>query len=189
MNYSEPPHPSTGARRALHGLILLLLATLVLNDARGLPSLRLLVQKETVPAQHANLPYLSAVGAAPLRFAPPPAVPEPVASAAPISATPAPATGASEEITAVEPLATPNLDADTLPEGKQAPKEVLAKDPPRILLDDVRPAVRPEEFLPYFQIPGRKQPGELTVIVPVPPSAPAPSTLPPSSATYTQTPK
>ena len=186
MNYSERSHPSTGACRAWHGLILLLLGPLILNDARGLPSLRLLVQKETVPAQHTSLPYLSAVGPAPLRFAPP--VPEPVAPAAAVSTTPAPPTDASDKITAVEALATPDLDADTVPEAKPAP-ETLPKDPPRILLDDVRPAVRPEEFLPYFQIPGRKQAGELTVVVPVPPSVPAPSTLPPSSATYTQTPK
>ena len=39
-----------------------------------------------------------------------------------------------------------------------------------IIPDDVRPAVRAEDFLPYFQIPG----------------AAAPAPLPPSTATYTQ---
>jgi hypothetical protein len=47
------------------------------------------------------------------------------------------------------------------------------------LPDDLRQPTRPEDFLPYFQLPG---PG-------VNPGVPAPAPLPPSSATYTQTPR
>ena len=198
MNYSEPPHPNTDARRALHGLSLLLLATLILNDARGVPSIRVLVQKEALPRKLRSSPYLSTVGPAPLRFAALPAPPDPVAPA-PIGAPLPTAAVASEETNAIGPLATAatlsspdtteSPDAATTLEAKPEPNETPVKEPPRILLDDVRPAVRPEEFLPYFQIPGGKQRGEVTIVVPVPHAAPAGASLPPSSATYTQTPK
>ncbi len=49
---------------------------------------------------------------------------------------------------------------------------------PSIIPDDIRPRVRMEEFLPFFQLPG-----------PAAPTAPAPEspdTVPPSSATYRQ---
>jgi hypothetical protein len=61
--------------------------------------------------------------------------------------------------------------------------------PAAILPDDVRPAVRPEDFLPFFQFPAPGGTGNVRVIVPVAPTAPsAPGTQPPSSATYIQTP-
>ena len=192
MNYSEPPHPPTGARRALHGLILLRLATLIPSDAHGISSLRLRVHQESVPEKRGSSPYLSTIGPAPLRFGAVPALPEPVPPP-PVSTTPAPAAAPSEDFNAAAPLTTPAATSQpgavTAPDAQPEPRETPAKDPPRILLDDVRPAVRPEEFLPYFQIPGSKQAGEFTLVVPVPRSAPASAPIAPSSATYTQTPK
>jgi hypothetical protein len=79
---------------------------------------------------------------------------------------------------------------DIPPEGKPAPV-AGPKPPAAILPDDTRPAVRPEDFLPFFQVPGAaKSAGEVNVIMPAnalttPPAAP----LPRSSATYTQSPK
>ena len=62
--------------------------------------------------------------------------------------------------------------------------------PSAILPDEVRPQVRPEDFLPFFQVPGSAtQPGDVTLVMPVPRSVPTPPALPPSSATYTQTQK
>jgi hypothetical protein len=181
-----------GARRAWHGLILLLLATLILTDAHGIPSLRLQVHSGTVPPPRDSRPYLSTVGPAPLRFAAIPEPPQP-APPGPVSTPPAPAAAPAGEAAAIEPALTPASPSQPGPApATETPLEspaVPAKEPARILIDDVRPAVRPEEFLPYFQVPGGKQPGELTVIVPVPSPAPPSAPLPPSSATYTQTPK
>lgn len=76
------------------------------------------------------------------------------------------------------------------PAGNE-PSAPSIKTPPAILPDDLRSTVRPEDFLPYFQIPGSAQnPGDVTLLVPaLPKNAPAPATIPASSATYTQTPK
>lgn len=60
--------------------------------------------------------------------------------------------------------------------------------PAPILPDETRPQVRPEDFLPYFQIPAT-QPGDPNVIVPVPRQTSGSIPVPPSSATYTQTPR
>ena len=59
------------------------------------------------------------------------------------------------------------------PQGEPAPPISAKPIPPAILPDDTRPRVRAEDFLPYFRIPG----------------VPVPAQLPPSSATYTQTPR
>jgi len=62
--------------------------------------------------------------------------------------------------------------------------------PLAILPDELHPQVRPEDFLPFFQIPGAATgPGDVTLVVPVPRNPPAPPTQPTSSATYTQTQK
>lgn len=72
------------------------------------------------------------------------------------------------------------------------PAAAPAKAPPAAILpDDTRPSVRPEDFLPYFQVPGAaKSANEVNVIMPAniftPPAA---APLPPSSATYTQSPR
>ncbi|MGH7945823.1 MAG: hypothetical protein ACREH8_11265 [Opitutaceae bacterium] len=187
MNHSERPHLPSGARRALHGLILLLPATLTLKDAHAFPCIRQLVRADIGRQGTGNSPYLPAVGPAPLRFAAAPEVPD-SSPPRPVSEVPSDSTGSSEENIAAEP--TPPPDVTTVSDAKTESKETPPnKETPGILWDDAHPAVRPEDFLPYFQIPGGKQPGEVTIVVPVPRSAPAPAPLPPSSATYTQTPQ
>ena len=187
MNHSEPPHLPTGARRALHGLILLVLATLILSQAHGVPSIRVLQEGEIVIGPLPNRPYLPAIGPAPLRFAaePLPRAPRPVAET---TALPAAVTLPLEET----PLDVAPAPSDTVTDAGPTPEHAdptSAREPARILLDDVRPQVRPEEFLPYFQVPRSKHPGELTIMAPVPPAPPAPAANRPSSATYTQSPQ
>ncbi len=62
------------------------------------------------------------------------------------------------------------------------------KPTPRAIIPDAtRPTVRPEDFLPYFQIPGSaRSANEVNVIMPANSvTSPAPATLPPSTATFT----
>lgn len=142
-----------------------------------------------VPDGIESPPYLPALkGAMALRFqaAPPVPMPEPKPTPAttPAAATPEPA-----------PAARPAVAAETTTEPAR-------KDPasPRtsstygrlesgLVADDARAAVRPEDFLPYFQIPGSSRNPNDVILVPGAPSAPVPGAIPPSSATYTQTPK
>jgi len=139
------------------------------------------------------IPYLPIVGAPPLRFqeVTPPAdlVTRPAAAAPPVPAlsltesSVALANAAAAHSAAMATRAPEETPAATVkPESKvtEAPA-APAKGAPAILPDDARPQVHPEDFLPYFQIPGAtRQPGDVT------PVAPAPAPLPPSSATYTQ---
>ena len=149
--------------------------------------------------------YLPVVGAPPLRFQeampPPDLVTRPPAAAPP---TPAltrtessvalanAAAARSTSITETEPTPVAAPVVAEKPANKETPPPPQKSAPP-ILRDDARPQVRPEDFLPYFQIPGAAHhPSDVTVIVPAPsvPAAPAaPGTLPPSSATYTQSPR
>jgi hypothetical protein len=83
---------------------------------------------------------------------------------------------------------------DTKPDKsnpKETPPPAKPAGPRSILPDDTRPSVKPEDFLPFFQIPGTaKAPGEASLIIPASALvAPTASPIPPSSATYTQTPK
>ena len=148
-------------------------------------------------------PYLPVTGAPPLRFqevAPPPdLVTQPAAAAPPTPAlTPTEASVAQANAAAArsatitespEPVAPAPESVEPAP-IKATPATPPAKIPAAILPDNARPSVRPEDFLPYFQIPGSAQnPADVTLLVPVPRSAPAPAPLPPSSATYTQSPK
>ncbi len=147
------------------------------------------------------MPYLAFVGAPALRFQkatpPPDVVPRPPAGAPPVP----PLTPTESAVALANAAAAQSAKAgmrppdetraiDTKPEPKPAPPPG-SKPPAAILPDDTRPAVRPEDFLPYFQVPGAaKTAGEVNVIMPAnafttPPSAP----IPPSSATYTQSPK
>ena len=143
-------------------------------------------------AEPALLPYLAVLGPPPLRFAAAPPPPDltvrPPAGAPPIPAsanadsTLAPAASAE---TKSSPAVAANTAASTeTPASADHNAPSPAKAPPAILPDDARPAVRPEDFLPYFQIPG--QPGGVNLLVPVPRGAPGPAQLPPSTATYTQ---
>ena len=142
--------------------------------------------------------YLPVVGAPQLRFQPKPIVAEPAPKLAATTVTAAPATPSSPE----NDLITPRLPGakdngtDTTAQatvdksGATTPAPPATKPPPAIIPDDLRPAVRAEDFLPYFQMPGSaRNLGDVTLLMPVPRSAPAPAAIPPSSATYTQTPK
>jgi hypothetical protein len=53
-----------------------------------------------------------------------------------------------------------------------------------IIPDTVRPQVQAEDFLPFFLIPGTTSKPDGQV-----PAAPQPGQMPPSTATYTQTPR
>ncbi len=197
MNHREPPHLSAGTRRALHCLSLLLLPALAPDGAHALPRSEMPVtgsDRSTDPK-----PYLPATGAPPLRFqeaAPPPdLVTRPAAAAPPTPAlTPtessvAQANAAAARSTAVSeaPAVTPASAASETPAAKSTPP--TTKGPTAILPDNARPSVRPEDFLPYFQIPGSAQtPADVTLLVPAAKAPPAPAPLPPSSATYRQTP-
>lgn len=183
MNHCEPTHSLRRARKAWYCLSLPLLAAIapvgLHAQTQPRPFIRTAKADTTEPT-----PYLRVKGAPALRFqepAPPPdLVTRPAAGAPPTPAlTPAETSVALANAAAAEPAAaTPAPLAD-----KPAPKV-----PAPILRDDTRPTVRPEDFLPYFQIPGSaQQPGEATLIAPAPRSAPIPATLPPSSATYRQT--
>jgi hypothetical protein len=70
---------------------------------------------------------------------------------------------------------------------KPAPNPAKAP-PPAIIPDDARPSVRPEDFLPYFQLPGAGKPGDVNLLVPASALRGDTGSLPvqPSSATYTQ---
>lgn len=147
-------------------------------------------------------PYLVAHGAPPLRFH------EPAPAAGLVIRPPIP--GASRPAT-VDTTVDENLESISAPlsgESISFPNpspleneseihdpiepEGLTSAPHRtprpILPDEMRPQARPEDFLPFFQIPAA-QPGDVNVFVPAPRAPAAPSSLPLSSATYTQTPR
>jgi hypothetical protein len=201
MNYREPPHLPAGVRRALHCLSLLLLPALAPDGVRALPHSGTPGRRPDL--RNANVtPYLPTLGAPPLRIQeaspPPDLVTRPAAAAPPTPAlTPTEASVAlanaaaarSAAVTAVEqpePIAPPEP-----PPAAEVEAPAPAKTPPPILPDEARPTVRPEDFLPYFQIPGSSpRSPDVTLLVPAVPTAPSPAaTLPPSSATYTQSPK
>ncbi len=205
MNYREPPHLPAGVRRALHCLSLLLLPALAPEGVRALPHSG--TPGGRLDLRNANVtPYLPNLGAPPLRIqdaSPPPDLVTRPAAAAP----PTPALTPTETSVALENAAAARSTAVTTEEriepapppeqpeapAAQAPVPAPApeKTPPPILPDNARPTVRPEDFLPYFQIPGSSHRSpDVTLLVPAAPTAPAPAaTLPPSSATYTQSPK
>lgn len=198
MNHREPPHaPGRLGWAGLRLVLLTLLAVtpLCVQAQSRRAHLGLAVGRAAEP-----MPYLVAAGAPPLRFAPAPLPPEPAPTAPAASSTSSatktdPASKTTPDFisplvpepvaAASKPAELPNETTETTDAAKPA-----VKTPPPILADDVRPAVRPEDFLPFFQVPGSaRRPGTLNVVVPVPPAPPAPGILPPSSATYTQTPK
>jgi hypothetical protein len=198
MNHREPPHLPAGVRRALHCLSLLLLPAMAPDGVHAIARSR--------PTQGGALgagstPYLPVAGSPPLRFqeaAPPPDLTTRPAAAAPptpaLTPTESSVAQANADASRSTTIAEPAQSQPAAPTAEKAPAKDAplprAKTPPPILPDDARPAVRPEDFLPYFQIPGSAQnPSDVTLLVPAPRSAPAPAPLPPSSATYTQTPK
>jgi len=196
MNHREPPHLSAGARRALHCLSLLLLPAMAPDGVHALP--RSNPQKPASDRRTDPIPYLPVTGAPPLRFqeaAPPPdLVTRPVAAAPPTPAlTPTETSVAQANAEAARSAAIsegPSTATPTAtPSSGPKPFAPATKTPPAILPDNARPAVHPEDFLPYFQIPGAAQsPTDVTLLVPASKPPPAPAPLPPSSAAYRQTP-
>ncbi len=194
MNHREPPQRSAGARRAFRCLSLLLLPALAPVGAQAMP--RPGPPGADTDRRAAPNPYLPAIGAPPLRFQeaspPPDLVTRPAAAAPPTPAlTPTESSVALANAAAARSAAvseTP-VSADVPPTsapGPAKPATAPAKTPSAILPDSARPAVRPEDFLPYFQVPGASQnPSDVTLPVPAAPTAPA--ALPNSSATYRQT--
>jgi len=190
MNYREPTTTSKGVGRAFPCLALLLLPSLSGAHASAWP--------QPLPPAGLTQPssYLVALGAPPLRFqetAPTAALatrpPIPVPSRIERVDTSSEATDVSLR-PELEPHAQPALDAQastnkSINESEPSNRPV-GKTPLPILPDETRSQARPEDFLPFFQIPVA-QPGDVSVIVPVPRAPTNASTLPVSSATYTQT--
>jgi hypothetical protein len=184
MNHREPTHPPKRMRKALHCLSLLLIpalapaSILVATRSRVAPGLPV-EQQEAEP-----MPYLPAVGAPSLRFraAPPP----PDLTARPTAAAPPlPALSRTESSVALANAAAAQSAgargaADSHPgENNNSPAAKHAPLP--ILPDEIHLQVRPEDFLPFFQVPE-------SVTQPNGVNSRGPAALPPSSATYSQTP-
>jgi len=150
--------------------------------------------------------YLRVVGAPPLRFVeatpPPDLVTRPPAAGTPpvLAANQEPelellSEETTEELT--EQTATTEV-VDAMPVAESPPTAAAeirtepipaSEGPAPILPDDTRPSLQPEDFLPFFQMPGTgRMTSDVTVIAPVPRQAPPPPAQPPSSATYRQTP-
>ena len=194
MNHREPTSVPKGTGRALPCLALLLLPLMSGVRASARPQLPIdagLTQQK---------PYLVALGAPPLRFQEPAPTadlvvrpPKPGTPRAPSLDTSA---GNSEAMAHSSPELSSNnkssLTAHASVANPSTEAEVSlstpAKTPLPILPDETRSQARAEDFLPFFQIPAT-QPGDVTVVVPVPRAPAAPSPLPLSSATYTQTPR
>lgn len=199
MNYREPPQLPVGARRALRCLSLLLLPAIAPKAAHSSPRSRPPAGLTDEPHRPKPVPYLVALGAPSLRFQrptpPPDLVTHPAAAAPPVPAlTPtesavAQANAAASQAAAVRttPAADPG-STEAKPKDATTPAKPTSKR--SILPDDTRPAIKPEDFLPFFQIPGTaKAPGDISVIAPASLNTPTAAPIPPSSATYTQTPK
>ena len=192
MNHCEPPHPRAAVRQAVICLSLGLLPVLAPHRVDAKPLLRPLFA--VVSPASVSAPYLPAIGAPQLRFAEAALPPERSPQSAPVVAAvtpPSVATAPAESVPVAEsaPATSAALNAHG-DETRAAPNPDRAKDPEPILRDDVRPVVKPEDFLPYFQIPGSaRKPADVTLLVPAPNAPPTPGSVPPSSATYTQSPK
>jgi hypothetical protein len=189
MNHREPPHLPAGVRRALRCLSLLLVPAMTLDEGHAGTRLR-----SMVPSGTDSPPYLPILGAPSIRIEealpPPDLVTRPAAAAPPVPAlTP---TESSVAVANADAARSTVVAPEQPVEEKVAPPAPAAptRTPAPILPDSLHPVARPEDFLPYFQIPGTaKQPGDVTILAPGAGSAPASAPIPPSSATYTQTPR
>ncbi|MBM3855722.1 MAG: hypothetical protein FJ399_21640 [Verrucomicrobia bacterium] len=181
----------------MHWLSLLLVPALTPHAVHSLPRARLPAGPLAIPRSPESPPYLAVTGAPPLRFQrpipPPDLVTRPVAGAPPIpQLSPTEVAVAQNNVVAAAPVVEPPRPPLSPPPAESKPP--AAAPPERstvrpIIPDDTRAPVRTEDFLPYFRLPGAKAPGEPGVIVPAQISAPAPAAIPPSSATYTQSPR
>ena len=197
MNHCEPPRLRARPTRAFHCLSLLLLPAAALNDARASISVRLNLPAAVETGRANSLPYLRSVGSSPLRFEEPPTPREQLLSST-ATTTPSAVSSAATADSAAATLTAARLAAQANRESEETPVTDATSDPVKpmplqgkaaepILPDDARPHVLPEEFLPYFRVPGaaRNNP-DVTLLVPAPRSVPTPAPLPRSSATYTQ---
>ena len=136
------------------------------------------------PPEAEEIPYLASAGAPPLRFRAMAAPLPPIVALAPVAEPPPPEKAAAAPIparpaAAVPPAARPAAPPPPAAAPREKPPQ---RAPSPVLSDDTRAPVRSEDFLPYFQLPGTPgQPEDVRV-------PPVPATLPPSSATYLQTP-
>jgi hypothetical protein len=64
----------------------------------------------------------------------------------------------------------------------QATKPPAAKTPAALIPDETQREIRPEEILPFFQLPGSA--GTTTIVVPAVPASPEQTRLPVSTAVY-----
>lgn len=207
MNHREPPHRAAGMGRALYYLSLMLVPALVPKIVSGSSRHRPNADAalDLRGAEPVLLPYLAAIGPPPLRFQtlppPPDLTVRPAAAAPPIPTSDhGDAPGASKHSdesptssTRISPSLAASKRSDDAsnalpaPADKSAPTPTKAP-PPSILPDAAGPSIRPEDFLPYFQIPGSGKPGDVNLLVPASflQGAPAAAPIAPSSATYTQ---
>lgn len=193
MNQKKPPQLAVDTCRALQFAALLLLPAYApthskANGPRGLSE---------------STPYLVALGAAPLRFQEEAPLPN-FSKRLPAEASPSPSDAVSDSdqslVGSNSTTTTPDRPDVILPAQPPAsernggtapfPANNPPPPPPAIIPDDTRPAVRPEDFLPFFQYPGfGPRSSGVRVILPVPMNAPSATTPPPvSSATYNQIP-
>jgi hypothetical protein len=147
--------------------------------------------KQSAPIELEQLgpshPYLMVVGSPPLRFQEPP-LPLGSMDPTPVAPPPNPATvpkpaSAKASGSPPPPPAKPSVTGGPKPNSASGDAVTSAGPPighdqvlPSIIPDEMRPRVRPEEFLPFFQLPGSGQQDG--------PAHEAPPALPPSSATY-----
>lgn len=145
------------------------------------------------PKGHTPALYLAMIGPTPLRFAntspalpPEPVMPKPVLPVDELPAAQDPAHarnpadttsgGSSSSSSANTPNGTPtDMNAS----------EQTGKTPLRIIPDDLRKEVRPEDVLPFFQLPSGADGVGLELPLSLPASR-APAAQPASSATYRQ---
>ena len=189
MNNREPRPTPRESLRVFRSVAVLLLPVLGVDNAQAAGRSRSSNPVRT-PVAEGSVPYLLALGPPPLRFqeyVPPPEV-------SPRLPAGGPTTSASPATSHTSDVILPASDTDPTPAAKNEPKDNPAAPkkpgPAAIIPDDTRPQVRPEDFLPFFQIPGSgRGPVEVNVLAPIPSGVPSPAPLQPSSATYTQTPR
>jgi hypothetical protein len=194
MNHREPTSVPKGPGPTFPCLALLLLPLLSGVSAFARP---LLPPQAGLTQQK---PYLVALGAPPLRFQVPVPATELATRPKPSASRSSTADASANDIEttlaprAEEPSSPSDADPiaheDAASESSQSEISTLppARTPRPILPDEMRPQARPEDFLPFFQIPAA-QSGDVSVFVPVPHAPATPPPLPLSSATYTQTPR
>lgn len=142
------------------------------------------------PKSRAPQVYLALIGPTPLRFADPsPGLPpEPVMPSPQLLPLNTPTLDPTGKHPGETPSTRPDATVNT-PDSTPGVVKPLDLDPTetpqRIIPDDMRQEVRPEDVLPFFQLPSG---GDVNgVVLPLTlPASRAPAPQPPSSATYRQ---